>query len=151
MKDILQQEQAALDRFIDLLNQEQAALVNADVDALLALTETKLKQTDQLTALAGQRVAMLARAGFAADAAGVSGWLASQPKAVADAWHQLLDSAQAAQRINQTNGKLIQTHLQHNQQALSTLLNASNRANVYGPDGQARTGAAPGQRSIGKV
>ncbi len=151
MKDILHREQAALDRFIDLLQQEQAALISANVDALLSISDTKLKQADVLSALAKERVAMLIGAGFGTDAAGVNDWLASQPQVVTDAWHKLLQSAQAAQRINQTNGKLIQTHLQHNQQALSALINASNRANIYGPDGQSRTGDAPTQRSIGKV
>ena len=151
MKDTLRQELAALDQFIALLRQEQAALVSADVDALLALSDSKLKLSDQLNALARERVAMLARAGYAADAAGVAGWLAQQPPAVADAWQRLLQGAQQAQRLNQSNGKLIQTHLQHNQQALSALLGAANRADVYGPDGQSRSGASPAQRSIGKV
>lgn len=151
MKDALHQEQAALDRFIDLLKQEQAALVSADVEALIGLSDHKLKLADQLNTLARARITMLASAGFAADAAGVAGWLATQPQTVAHAWHQLLASAQDAQRLNQTNGKLIQTHLQHNQQALTALLSAANRADVYGPDGQSRSGAAPSQRSIGKV
>ena len=63
MKDTLRQELAALDQFIALLRQEQAALVSADVDALLALSDSKLKLSDQLNALARERVAMLVRAG----------------------------------------------------------------------------------------
>ncbi len=94
---------------------------------------------------------MLERDGFHADAAGVQAWLAKQPASVADEWKKLLERAQTAQRLNQTNGKLIQTHMQYNQQALATLMNAANKADVYGADGQPRTGSAATQRIIGKV
>jgi flagella synthesis protein FlgN len=149
--DLLQQEQAALDRFIDLLQQEQAALVAANVDKLQSLSENKQKLSEQLNSLVQQRVAMLEQDGFQADAAGVQGWLAKQPASVADEWKKLLERAQTAQRLNQTNGKLIQTHMQYNQQALATLMNAANKADVYGADGQPRTGSAATQRIIGKV
>lgn len=151
MTDILQQEQAALDRFIDLLQREQKSLVNADVETLTAISEHKLKLSEQLNGIARERVALLQRAGFGTDAGGVKGWLAGQPQRVADAWKNLMESAQTAHRLNQTNGKLIQTHLQHNQQALAALINAANTGDVYGADGQPRTGSVGTPRSIGKV
>lgn len=151
MTDPLQQELTALDQFIALLQREQKALVAADVQALLPLTEDKLKLSEQLNALARARGAALAQAGYAADANGVRQWLAGQPRAIAAAWGKLLDKAHTAQRLNETNGKLINTHLQHNQQALTALMNASNQSSVYGPDGQPRIGSAPAQRIIGKV
>lgn len=149
--DLLQQEQATLDGFIDLLQQEQAALVAANVEKLQSLTELKQKHSELLNDMAQQRVAMLERAGFKPDAAGVKSWLAGQPTSVTESWKKLLESAQIAQNLNQTNGQLIQTHMQHNQQALATLMNAANRADVYGADGQPRTGPGPSQRIIGKV
>lgn len=149
--DLLLQEQAALDRFIDLLQQEQAALVAANVDKLQSLSENKQKLSEQLNSLVQQRVVMLEHDGFHADAAGVQAWLAKQPASVADEWKKLLERAQTAQRLNQTNGKLIQTHMQYNQQALATLMSAANKADVYGADGQPRTGSAATQRIIGKV
>lgn len=149
--DLLQQEQATLDGFIDLLQQEQAALVAANVEKLQSLTELKQKHSELLNDMAQQRVAMLERAGFKPDAAGVKSWLAGQPTSVTESWKKLLESAQIAQNLNQTNGQLIHTHMQHNQQALATLMNAANRADVYGADGQPRTGPGPSQRIIGKV
>lgn len=148
--DVLQQEQIALDRFIDILQQEQAALVAADVDALQSLSADKQQLSEQLNTLSQQRATQLQRAGFTANAEGVKTWLATQPATVKDAWEKLLTSAQTAQRLNQTNGKLIQTHLQHNQQALIALMGAANRADVYGADGQPRTGPSTTQRSLGK-
>ena len=149
--DFLQQEQAALDGFINLLQQEQEALVAANVEKLQSLSELKQKHSELLNGMMQQRVAMLEREGFNPDAAGVAAWLAGQPASVAESWKKLLESAQTAQRLNQTNGKLIQTHMQHNQQALATLMNAANRADVYGADGQPRIGAGSAQRIIGKV
>jgi len=149
--NFLQQEQAALDGFIDLLRQEQAALVAANVEKLQSLSELKQKHSERLNDMAQQRIAMLDRAGFKSDAAGVAAWLASQPASVGESWKKLLESAQIARQLNQTNGKLIQTHMQHNQQALAALMNAANRADVYGADGQPRTGPGPSQRIIGKV
>lgn len=151
MSDILQQEQSVLDGFIELLRNEQQALIKADVEALSALSDAKIKQSEQLNALAQQRAKMLAEAGYGADAAGVNGWLATQPKAVSAAWGNLMDSAKTARHLNETNGKLIHTHLQHNQMALTTLLGAAGVASVYGADGQARTTSGTTQRSIGKV
>lgn len=151
MTDILQQEQAALDQFIDLLQREQKALVHADVEILTVLSENKFKLSEQLNAIARARIALLQSAGFGVDAAGVKGWLAGQPPRIADAWAKLMESAKTAHRLNQTNGKLIQTHLQHNQQALAALINAANTGDVYGADGQPRTGSIGTPRSIGKV
>jgi flagella synthesis protein FlgN len=147
----LQQELDALDQFIALLRQEQAALVRADALAVIPLADHKLKLSEQLNALARRRVAMLAQSGFAADTDGMRRWLTTQPAAVATQWEQLLDKARTAQHLNQTNGKLIETQLQHNQQALSALMHASNQAGMYGPDGQPRIGGATSPRSMGKA
>ena len=128
--DVLQKEQTALDRFIDILQQEQSALVAADVDALQSLSADKQHLSEQLNNLSQQRAALLQRAGFTADTEGVKTWLATQPAEVRQAWEKLLASAQTAQRLNQTNGKLIQPHLQPNPQALTALMGAANRAEV---------------------
>ena len=149
--NVLQQEQAALDHFIELLQQEQAALVAADVDKLQSLSELKQQLSDHLNTLAQQRVAQQERAGYSNDAAGTRAWLAAQGSSVVDAWNKLLAAAQTARDLNQTNGQLIQTHMQHNQQALAVLLGAANRLDVYGADGQPRSGPGGGQRIIGKA
>ena len=149
--NVLQQEQAALDQFIELLQQEQAALVAADMDKLQSLSELKQQLSDHLNTLAQQRVAQQERAGYSNDAAGTRAWLAAQGSSVVDAWNKLLAAAQTARDLNQTNGQLIQTHMQHNQQALAVLLGAANRLDVYGADGQPRSGPGGGQRIIGKA
>lgn len=148
--DVLQSEQATLDRFIAVLQHEQAALIAADIDQVQSLSPQKQELSEQLNALAQQRVTQLHQAGFTPDTEGMKAWLKLQVPAVKQSWEKLLASAQTAQQLNQTNGKLIQTHLQHNQQALSALMNAANRADVYGADGQPRTGPGNPQRTLGK-
>lgn len=148
--DVLQQELSTLDRFIELLQQEQAALVAADVDTLQSLAADKQQLSDQLNALAQNRANQLQSAGFPPDSEGVKAWLQNQADSVRHSWELLLENARTAQRLNQTNGKLIQTHLQHNQQALSALVSAANRADVYGADGQPMGGPGGAKRSLGK-
>jgi flagella synthesis protein FlgN len=55
-------------------------------------------------------------------------------------WQSLLALAAQARNLNILNGKLIGLHMQHNQQAFTALMNASNRAMTYGPDGQQQVG-----------
>lgn len=151
MLEALQQELSALERFVALLQQEQDALVAGNVDALLALSQDKLGKAEQLNALGKQRVTRLQQAGYSGDSAGMTAWLDDKPAIQQQTWERLLELAREAQRLNQTNGKLIQTHLQHNQQALNTLLGAANQAGTYGADGQARATMPGTSRTIGKV
>ncbi len=143
-----QHELEGLRRFIGVLEREQSALVSADVDALLAISEEKLQHVEQLGQLAQQRVSALAAIG--SEPAAVDAWLASQAPATAEAWRSLVDAATLAQRLNQTNGKLIDTHLQHNRQALNALISAASQSAVYGADGHPRTFQGGAQRILGK-
>lgn len=145
-----EQELAALQRFTELLEQEQAALVRADVDQLIQISQEKLRQADHLNQLARERVTALQSQGVTGDRASMESWLAYQPDQNVEDWKKLLDAARTAQHLNQTNGKLIEIQLQHNQQALNTLANAANRASVYGADGQPRAMHAASQRILGK-
>jgi flagella synthesis protein FlgN len=153
--DTLKAELAAVHRFIDILQQEQTALVSADVDTLLTLADRKIKQSDELRLLAQQRVNQLSQAGYSGDREGMDAWLMAQAaparKDLKKSWDDLLLAGRTAQRLNETNGKLIETHLQHNQQALAALANAANQSSVYGRDGQPHTTIPLTSRTLGKV
>ena len=141
-------ELAAVNRFVELLRVEQAALMQADVERLIALSEQKFQQSGELNTLAQTRSRLWAEQGHAATAEGIRQWRAALPSEEAVLWDALLDSARTARQLNQTNGKLIHAHLQHHQQALNALLSAADRAGVYGADGQARGVMPTTQRSI---
>lgn len=144
------QELAALQRFTGLLEQEQAALVQADVDQLMQISQEKLRQADLLNQLAKERVAALQSQGVTDDPATMESWLAYQPDQSVENWKKLLAAAKAAQHLNQTNGKLIEIQLQHNKHALNMLVSTANRSSVYGADGQPRAMQYASHRTLGK-
>lgn len=150
----LRAEHAAFGRFLDLLRGEQQALLHPDADALLALARRKTELVDELERLAAARAGFLAARSLSADRAGMSRWLSGSDQAeeaagLSQTWHELLSMAAEAHQLNRQNGTIIHTRLAHNQQLLAALTAASNRLDLYGPDGQARA-RAPG-RDLGSA
>lgn len=136
---LLEEEAAALGDFLDLLQKEQEALVRGDAEALLPLAEDKNRHFARLAQLAEGRNQALARLGLPADRPGMEAWLAGTGEPTARRrWQEMLERLVRARELNRTNGILIVTRLQHNQQALQVLLAAADQAALYGPDGQAR-------------
>jgi len=129
--DRLNDERDALRAFVVLLEQEQQVLLGTDTEPLLALAQSKTRDTDKLIALSQERRLSLP------DTGNSIGWLQKNaPKGLA-LWHEIRQLADHAQRLNQTNGELIQNKMRYNQQALSVLFGATQHAaGLYGPDGQ---------------
>lgn len=136
-------EQQAAKVLIDLLHQEQAMLIAADLDTLSMVTERKAPVIAQMSELATKRHRALAAAGFSASEAGMQAWvdakangLALHPEA-SSAYIALLAMARQAQEVNRINGLLINTHMVRNHSALSALQVQGSGGNFYGPNGQA--------------
>lgn len=140
LQNLLLEEVAQLRGFLDLLENEQQALIGGDVERLLPLAAEKNDLLRRLAQLGEARGKALLAAGLATDRQGMEGWLERHPEPAGAkrVWQELLTLAEKAGALNQTNGKLIATRLANNQQALSTLMAAANQAALYGPDGQAR-------------
>lgn len=137
----LGEEVAALRKFIELLQREQAFLKKADSESLLPLIEEKNLLANRLGALAQARETALQRLGLAAGRPGMEAWLAGAGKPNdRQVWQTLIELATEARDLNVLNGKLIGLHMQHNQQAFAALMNATDRAMTYGPDGQQQAG-----------
>lgn len=139
LSSFLKDEVTALREFVRILQREQEALSSGDVEGLISLVADKTRLSGRLANYADQRNEILMASALPADRSGMETWLAAQgPESQASRkdWEDLLALAAEARALNETNGKLIATHLQHNQQALNTLLAASNQAALYGPDGQ---------------
>lgn len=141
---ILADELAALREFAALLQKEQSALLDGKADNLVALIDKKSALAARLTDSAQRREAALMELKLPAGRAGMEAWLAAAAAdtATREHWQELLPLATEARNLNELNGKLIGTRLQHNQQALAALMGATERAMTYGPDGQ--TLAKPG-------
>lgn len=142
-------ERAALLNFTALLEQEQGMLVENSTDQLLELSERKSTDAVSLNKLAEMRRDLLRQnipQPLGIDA--VRTWLKIHSPDGLSAWQEILALAERARQLNNTNGELVQMKLRHNQQTLTVLSNAVNKANLYGPDGQ--TSFSPGSgRSLG--
>jgi flagella synthesis protein FlgN len=137
-----------LDHFVRLLEREQELLKQVEVEALLDLVEQKTAAMRQLQAGENTRAQTLSRHGIDASPKGIAAWIAAQPESVRNLWQRYLTLAQRAQQLNAENGILIQTHMRHNQQALTVLMAASGPA-LYDADGL--TSSKPGGRLFGSV
>lgn len=146
--DSLHEELEATHRLLQILKQEQARLVEADIDGLTALTEEKARIVARMSELARSRHSALAAAGFAAAEEGMQEWLRGPDAtaAIGKCWKELLALAQSGKEVNRTNGLLIARHMTRNQTALTVLQGSAHGGTFYGPDGQATS--KPGGRSL---
>ena len=146
--DQLDQERQAMVDLNQILEQEQAHLIQADIDGLNGLVDEKNRIIARMTALANARHQSLAAAGCAANDAGMQDWLDYKGCDSAH-WTALLSLAKSAREINRTNGLLISKHMLRNQQALNVLHGTAPSGSFYGPDGQATTQTGPRRRMLG--
>lgn len=148
----LEAELRAYQDFNQVLQTEQDALVQGNIDPLLELAQIKSEKVVLLSRLAEKRTRFLSAQGYSQDRGGMTKWLqqfdGGNPQ-IAELWQKLLALAENAQQLNQINGGLIDTRLRNNQQAFAILQSAAKQTALYGPDGQTQT---LGQgRPIGKV
>lgn len=136
---------------LTLLRQEQACLVEANVDGVTDLLNEKSILVAQATDLAVARHHALAAAGFEASEAGMQAWIATQDSGneSAQAWTNLMDLAREAKEINRTNGMLINQQLSRNEAALTILRGGEPGSNVYGPNGQTAARSVSRSRIVG--
>lgn len=137
LSDCLSNELAALKQFVGLLREEQALLTaTGNADALLSLVGDKTAQAAHLAELGAQREAALQRL-YGLASVGGDTKAVNIPAALQPQWKELLEVARQARDLNENNGMLIGMHWQHNQAALTALMNAANQseAMTYGPEG----------------
>lgn len=136
--DNLGEEFEAGKALLQLLRQEQEALINADIEGLTKVTEEKNKAVVRMSELAQRRHRALAGAGFDASESGMENWLKSPAvnAATSQSWKELLTVVREAKELNRTNGMLIGQHVARNQAALNILQGTPQAGNMYGPDGQ---------------
>lgn len=141
-------ERSALLSFISLLEREQAALVENRSDALPELSAQKSSDAIKLNQLAESRLKLLQQAIPQPNAEKIQAWMQANCPNALPLWQDIIALAQRAKQLNQINGELIQMKLRHNQQALTVLSNAVNKAGIYGRNGQPDFSPGSG-RSLG--
>ena len=140
--ELVRRECRLLAEFVDLLSQEEQALVAGDTEALATLTPRKSELVSRLNQIADLRDAGMRANGLPADTAGIDSWR-QRDGAAASAAEQLMTLAGQARERNRVNGQLIALHLQKTQEALAALTGGDARRQTYGRDGQtepAKTG-----------
>lgn len=146
----LTEELRVVRSFADLLRQEQRLLTENGIDQLPALAEQKSTYALQLNEISEGRRRLLQKSLPVLENAAIQVWLTKNCTPGLVLWQEIRVMAEQAQQLNHINGELIQMKLRHNQQTLTVLSNAVNKANLYGPDGQ--TSFTPGSgRSLGNV
>ena len=137
---VLEQERDRVREFLELLQQEQAALVAGDHDDLMAYTEQKAARILDLRRLSDTRSRLLASHGLRADKDGMSAWIERHgDEPLRRLWDDIKSLAAQVRAANEINGALVAARLKHNQTAIAALQSASrNGSGVYGPDGGTR-------------
>jgi flagellar biosynthesis protein FlgN len=141
---VLEQERERVREFLELLEQEQAALVAGDHDDLMAFTEQKAARILDLRRISDARIRLLASYGLRADKDGMSAWIESHgEEPIRRLWDEIKTLAAQVRAANEINGALVAARLKHNQASIAALQTAArNGCGVYGPDGGTRLTAS---------
>lgn len=134
---LLDGERALLQRFIGVLEQEEKLLISGDTDALFQLTQEKSEVYHLLQRQHQERGQILARLRLPNNNDSIQRLCTGMPDTL-ERWSQILELAEQARQRNELNGKLITERMHHNQAALSVLLNAANKPQLYDAAGSAR-------------
>ena len=141
---VLEQERERVREFLELLEQEQAALVAGDHDDLMAFTEQKAARILDLRRISDARSHLLASHGLRADKDGMSAWIERHgDEPIRRLWDEIRTLAAQVRAANEINGALVSARLKHNQASIAALQTAArNGCGVYGPDGGTRLTAS---------
>lgn len=136
---ILQLELEIARVFLALLEREQIALAEGNIDDLALLTADKDRIVAQLKNLDLQRNQHLTAFGLPQDANGMKAWISGfhEDHSVADSWEELLKLTHQARQINQANALIVTSCLQHTRRALYALQGAAGQVTLYNPKGMA--------------
>ena len=131
----LAQEQALAARLFEALEQEEAALLANDADALSQAAHGKSQLIASFVTLHQQLLRLLGQAGLPEQDSSMASWVARQTDpSLQRQWRELLDGAQRAQELNRTNGLLIQRLSVRNRTALAAL-RGPGESDLYGQRG----------------
>ncbi|MFN0314241.1 MAG: flagella synthesis protein FlgN [Burkholderiales bacterium] len=142
----LRREVSAFSEFLELLSAEQECLVRAQTEPLSDITRRKAEKAEALGTFARLRCAFLESHALESNSKGMRQWIASQSDAQAaelrGLWEKLSAFAADAERINRTNGTLINSRMTYTRDALCALNGLTRSTGVYGRDGSTSVGLA---------
>jgi flagellar biosynthesis/type III secretory pathway chaperone len=141
-------------QLFELLQQEQQALVNEDLDTLEGLIEKKLYFSQTLDRLELQRQDIMANAGQLSDQKFMQQFLEKHQthpaiRSIYNSWEDLLQWLKKSADQNQLNGILLEKQRQRVQRTLNILFEQSHNTSEY--DAAGGTTAPEYSRSVGIV
>lgn len=124
--------------FLELLEHERTLLAAGNLDDLAVLVADKDRAIDQFARLDTRRNRFLNESGLPEGAQGMRTWTSfgSEESTVARDWEELLDLADLAKQLNQTNAIITSNWLQYTRQTLRVLHGATGRTALYNTKGQ---------------
>lgn len=155
LMSVLQNELAELLGFVELLEQEQDALIKNTLADLVGFAQQKTARAQTLESLARERKRLFDINGveLSPDAPHLFVKARHLPAEawppIATLWQELIQAARQASALNQTNGKLIETRHQQNQQLMTLLQNSQSSTLSYDAYGQPKLSRPGG--SLGKA
>jgi flagellar biosynthesis/type III secretory pathway chaperone len=149
---VLNKEVDMMRAFAQLLENEQAILVNNQIDQLETITPDKNRLLNEIFSLEKQRNQILIAQGYSGDLGGMTGFLSAHAEAkhVAASWNTLIEVSTKAQENNRTNGLLISRQMNKNQSALNILQHNNQAVSTYGSDGQSKLNTTSGRGIIAR-
>jgi flagella synthesis protein FlgN len=140
LQKCLEREADLVQAFIVILDAEAQALTEAGTtDALSHSTEEKNRYADKLAMVADERQMLLAQLGYEENKTGLDAAI-NDHSGLNAIYQALLENVQKASDMNAANGRIIDTFLEHNQQALDTLRSLSGAGNLYDASGRTHRG-----------
>lgn len=133
-------EKKLFEELVGILKQEESALTQSSFNKLDDFVSKKASLLEQLSQLDFKRNQHFKNNGVALEKKSINQWLEinrSNNNEMQNLWNELLVLADAARKLNHTNGLIISKYIQHNQRTFVALQCASGNVSLYGPSGQA--------------
>lgn len=144
----LEKEATLMGDFLCVLQDEAKVLEEGATES--ALSETTARKNlagEALAAAAQERNTLLKGLGFEHDGPGLADAASVHP-ALAQARQRLLDITGEARSLNESNGRIIDVFLDHNQRTLDTLRRLAGVGDIYDASGRTRPGNKGSSRNI---
>lgn len=137
MAELLRRQIQHVTRLADVLQREYLALQGRDAAQVEHCTAEKQSLCAEIDALEQQRGVLLAKSGYASNAAGLQAYLRNHVEEDR-LWQELLRLTAQCRKQNQINGRLANASRGQVRRILAILRGQPANADLYGPGGEAR-------------
>ncbi|MCE7915910.1 MAG: flagellar protein FlgN [Nitrosomonas sp. PRO4] len=137
---LLEAERSALEKFIEVLKREEAALIHGKIEQIDSFISTKSYCIEELMQIDNKRNHFILNQGITLESSCINKWLQekySDRFEVQILWSELLALANIAKIINYSNGLMISNRLKYIERTYAALYCAAGKISLYGSKGQA--------------